>query len=343
VAFGEWIRRQHGDAHVAYLAGTRSLEREIYASARIEPHLIGIEGSPLGGRDCRKRWFQQVRGILQTRDCLREEDPDACLLFGGYVSLPALFLCRFFRIPALLHEQNARAGRVTRLAFRMGLSLATGFRTCQPFRSGTFRPVGVPVRTFIRLPRIEAWAKLGLAGRPPLGPVVCVLVGSLGSSAVTETIRALAARRTLGDWTFLILGGASFSVRETDNLYLLPRLWEPDPLFSLADLCVVRAGASTLSEMASLSIPSVVVPWSGAAEDHQRSNAAAFVSESGNILWDERLDGTDALEAALKKLHSGARSRRDASGQESYADMVCSRLWDALESVAGHEGRGRRD
>jgi UDP-N-acetylglucosamine--N-acetylmuramyl-(pentapeptide) pyrophosphoryl-undecaprenol N-acetylglucosamine transferase len=142
------------------------------------------------------------------------------------------------------------------------------------------------------------------------------------------------------DWTFLILGGASFSVREADNLYLLPRLWEPGPLFSLADLCIVRAGASTLSEMASLGIPSLVVPWSGAAEDHQRRNAAAFVSEKGGVLWDERLDGTDALEAALKKLYSGPRPCRDMSGQEFYADAVCGRLWDALETVAGHEGRG---
>ncbi len=341
ISFGEWIRRTRPEVHVSYLAGTRTIERDIYHSAGIEPHLIGVEGSPLGGGkgQRRRRWLQQLRGIFQTRDCFREEDPDICVLFGGYVCVPALFLCRFQRTPCIFHEQNARSGRVTRLARHMGIPIATGFSLCEPFEKGSFYPVGVPIRRFRRLPDAEAWTKLGIGVPASEGPVVAVMAGSLGSSPLTDAVRELVRRPGFRGWTFLVLGGASFLVAEEENLFLLPRLWEPDPILSVADLLIVRAGASTLAEVASLGKPAVVAPWSASAGDHQRRNASAFVEEWGGFVWDEKAEGVRALEAYLKKLRERAslsRPRREIPGP----DDASERLWERMTGFARGEGRG---
>jgi UDP-N-acetylglucosamine--N-acetylmuramyl-(pentapeptide) pyrophosphoryl-undecaprenol N-acetylglucosamine transferase len=134
LAFGRWILDQKKNEGVSYLSGDRPLELEIYASQGIEPYRLFLSGSPLGSpsilRNAR-RWMELFRSFFQVGRFLRRERPDACFLFGGYVSLLPLLWCRFLKIPILAHEQNACAGKVTKLASYLGAPVAAGWSQCR--------------------------------------------------------------------------------------------------------------------------------------------------------------------------------------------------------------------
>ena len=181
LVFGSWLERNLG-ASVSYLSGSRPVEAEIYASAGVSPFRLSLEGSPLGVRSpgrMLKRSLALLSAFGEASRCLREVGPSAVFLFGGYVSLVPLLLCRLRKIPVVIHEQNAVAGRVTRLASRLGAVITTGWEECVGLR-GPWTPVGIPVREPRRLPRQEALSRLGLS-LPEGSRVVGVAMGSLGA------------------------------------------------------------------------------------------------------------------------------------------------------------------
>ena len=341
IAFGTWVKRQHPEVHVAYLSGMRSLELEMYQSAGLDPHVISLEGSPFGApRGHRwRRWRQQFQGLFQSTECFREERPDACLLFGGYLCFPSLLVARLGRVPALVHEQNAWAGKTARLAHRLGIPVASGWEVCAPFPEGRYTPVGVPIRSLRLLQPQSAWNRLGLEGDVPRGPIVAVMAGSLASHPLFQQVQALAREPAFEEWTFLFLGASGFLDRQ-ENRVFLPRRWDVELLYSVADLAVVRAGASTLTEVRLAEIPAVVVPWGHSSGDHQRANAHLFCRDGHGRIWDEATGKKDELAAQLKTLAEVPRRRpRSEAAMYNAAERICSHLWRVLIAPLG-ERRG---
>ena len=134
ISFGQWIGKNKPEVSVSYICGRRPLEMEIYSSAGIEPYKLQIEGSPFSGRglDKVKRTYGQLSALKESVSFLRFSSPDCVLLFGGYVSFPMLMACKILRIPFAVHEQNAYAGKVSRIASKMGAEIYTGWRECLP-------------------------------------------------------------------------------------------------------------------------------------------------------------------------------------------------------------------
>jgi UDP-N-acetylglucosamine--N-acetylmuramyl-(pentapeptide) pyrophosphoryl-undecaprenol N-acetylglucosamine transferase len=99
-----------------------------------------------------------------------------------------------------------------------------------------------------------------------------------------------------------------------------------------ADVVVCRASSGLVSEVAVVGVPSVLIPWSGAAEDHQTANAQVLVAAgAAEVISDAELTA-DRLGAVLEALiadpdrrqhmraAAGAVARPDAA--ERVADLV---------------------
>ena len=288
LVFGRWLEGHRGAA-VSYLSGFRPLEAEIYAAAGVTPIRLSLEGSPLGVRSPLKvlrRSLALISSFREVSRCLAEVRPQTAFLFGGYVSFAPLLLCHLRGIPVVFHEQNAVAGRVTRLASRLGAVIAAGWEECLGLH-GPHVLTGIPVRTPHRLSRAEAERRLGLSLKEG-ARVVGVISGSLGSAALLkEALRAAGALEGRAvPVEFVLLGDAPVgAVRE--GVHFVGRRWDVDPLYSLCDALICRAGASTLAEALRWGLPTVAVPWMQAADGHQARNALSFVEAGGGVLWKE--------------------------------------------------------
>jgi UDP-N-acetylglucosamine--N-acetylmuramyl-(pentapeptide) pyrophosphoryl-undecaprenol N-acetylglucosamine transferase len=72
-----------------------------------------------------------------------------------------------------------------------------------------------------------------------------------------------------------------------ENVIAIERCWDLGVLLSVADGAIVRGGASSLYEMATYGIPSIVIPWEESAGNHQVLNAMQFVKQYGGSVWQQ--------------------------------------------------------
>lgn len=221
-----------------------------------------------------------LRGFWQAFRALHCVDPDVVLGMGGYVSFPGGMMAALTDRPLVIHEQNSVAGLANRVLSGVADKVLTGF-------PGVFRKsswVGNPVREEIVEVPVPA---LRFAGR--LGALrILVVGGSLGAAALNDVVpRALAliapGRRPLvthqAGATQIDALRAAYETAGVEG-ELLPFIDDMATRYAEADLVICRSGALTVAELAAAGVPSLLVPFPHAVDDHQTANAR-FLSDHG--------------------------------------------------------------
>ena len=143
--------------------------------------------------------------------------------------------------------------------------------------------------------------------------------GSQGSGVLNEAVtamldtcaadRGLAIRHAVGE---RFLAGALPPRDGRDGVLYQPVGYEEEMAFvyAAADLFVGRGGASTVHEVAVTGVPAILVPWSGAAEDHQTANVSWLAEGGAAVLLPERR--IDDLGADHRRAPLGLLSPRGA-------------------------------
>jgi len=301
----EELRAWKPDVKVGYV-GTRSgIEARVlpsHPSVRFFPiHAVGLAGARSLHR--LRAWILLLYSFLESLLILARFRPEIVIGVGGYSSFPPVFLAallgRFLRIRTLIHEQNAIPGLANRrlAGYVDGVLLAYPEARRHFAHARRVAVTGNPVRRELLLAR-RSDAAYRMFGLDPSRRTVLVFGGSLGSSQLVDSI--LAAKESLARTdslqVLLVTGGAADEERIRSELHdagvrnvvvrhYIDRMGEA---FAVADLVVSRAGATTLAEITACGKASLVVPWSGAADNHQWENARALRSIEGCTLVDER-------------------------------------------------------
>jgi UDP-N-acetylglucosamine--N-acetylmuramyl-(pentapeptide) pyrophosphoryl-undecaprenol N-acetylglucosamine transferase len=206
---------------------------------------------------------------------------------------------------------------------------------------------GAPVRKSIRncLRDGVSGAKRVELGFPPDHPLVVVTGGSLGSALLNEIAERLRTEsrddisllHLCGD-RFFDVGGRNEQRRGDGSLrYLrLARSEDMSVVYAAADVVVMRAGASTIAEVATVGVASVIIPWKSAADDHQTLNArllgdlgAAEVVAEGTETIDRVRDVVSRLLDDRNALTEMSRRARDAGALHRHPRFV-----EVIEAVA---------
>lgn len=218
-------------------------------------------------------FWQSARAIVARR-------PDVVLGMGGYMSFPGGMMAALLGRPLVIHEQNSVAG----LANRVLAGVADRVLCAFPGALRRATHTGNPVR-----PEIAAIAapEARYAGRS--GPLRILIVGgSLGAKALNEVVpRALALLPAAARPIVTHQSGAQHA-DALGQAYAAAGVQASTPSFiddmagaySEADLAVCRAGATTVAELAAAGLPSILVPFPHAVDDHQTKNAR-FLSDAG--------------------------------------------------------------
>lgn len=298
IVFGKSLESS-GDS-VKWLCGSRQLEQEIYKSQGIQPLILNIAGSPLGTSSLIKnfaRVIDLIKSFIQTWRYIKNFAPDQIYLFGGYISFAPLIIGKLKRIRMTLHEQNAVAGKVTKIASKLGVNIITAWPVCEGIKK--FTCTGTPVREPERISRENALTALDLNIKPD-SKIVGIAGGSLGSGPLSELLTQTAKLCSNIEFVFL---SSKEKFDAGNRHYILPH-WDMKDFYSICDVVVCRAGGSTLSEILKWEIPAVVIAWPGAADNHQAKNAAEFVKlASKSCIFDEK-DSPENLARVLQNILS---------------------------------------
>ena len=211
---------------------------------------------------------------------------------GGYASLPATVAAMVCRVPVVVVSYDRRPGLVSKLMARRAAACAVAFEGSTLPRATL---TGAPVRQEVlavdrRRDRQQALSQLDLADDRF---VLAVFGGSLGAKRLNdvtaELVRRLADRRDLA--VYHVVGERNLAdaapARDGSDGIMYRVLGYEDrmPLvYAAADLMMTRAGASTIAELATVGVPALIVPWPGAADDHQVDNARQLSDHGGAVL-----------------------------------------------------------
>ncbi|MBC5823873.1 MAG: UDP-N-acetylglucosamine--N-acetylmuramyl-(pentapeptide) pyrophosphoryl-undecaprenol N-acetylglucosamine transferase [Candidatus Eremiobacteraeota bacterium] len=292
---------------------------------------------------------RNITGCLQALPIVARFAPDVVIATGGYAAFPTVAAAALLnarnplsrrsgrRIRIVLLEPNATPGLANRVLGRFADEIWGAYEQARGPFAKRFVLTGTPVRPelYSLAPAPSARRALGLDGEKM---TVLIFGGSQGARRLNAAVSAMVARRRLPrDWQILHLCGrrdyawmlADRQTEGNDNRYLLLSYLDDMALaYAAADVAVTRAGASTVAELAVSGVPSILVPYPHAAENHQGKNAELFVRRGASrILPDAKLDA-DSLYWALtdtvvpEKLAPMAAAARSLAHPRALHDMV---------------------
>jgi UDP-N-acetylglucosamine:LPS N-acetylglucosamine transferase len=336
----------HAPEEVWYVGAQRGLEARLLPPTPYGHTLLDVVGFQ---RSLSRRNLAFVPKMLRARReataLLRRLQPKVVVSVGGYASMPSVFAAQKLDIPVVVVSYDKRPGRASQLAARKAAACATAFPDSPLPRA---RLTGAPLRRQIvevdrARDRDEARAALGL----PLDRfVVAVTGGSQGSGALNAAVAGLVASRADDSGLAVrhvvgerFLGSAGVPRPGSDGiLYQVIGYEDQMPaVYAAADLLVGRGGASTVCEAAATGIPAILVPWSGAAEDHQTENVRWLSDGGAAVLLPEGELDAARLESEISRVRNdpAALAALAAAAYEKGALHRSGKLVDLVEEVAG--------
>ncbi len=316
-------------------------ERVIWIGSRygLEAKLVAEQGLPirfLAVRGLRnKRGFDRLTGsvrliisIFQALSLIVYHKPKVCVGFGGYPAGPGGLAAGLTRTPLVIHEQNAVAGFTNRYLSKWASRVLTAFPDVLP--SGEC--VGNPVRLEIDQvgqKRINKCLEQSGSTR------IFIMGGSQGSRSLNKNLPPklqILAKKFGIEITHQTGDGAKADVKQVyDALNLdatvVAFVSRMETAYQNNDIMVCRAGALTVSELASAAMPSVLIPFPQATDDHQTKNGR-YLSKSGAavIVQEDELDIfvaklSDILRSP-ENLTQMARAARSVAKPEATRDVL---------------------
>jgi UDP-N-acetylglucosamine--N-acetylmuramyl-(pentapeptide) pyrophosphoryl-undecaprenol N-acetylglucosamine transferase len=292
-----------------YWLGTQyGLDRQLVPQAKIPFIPINIRG--LRGKS---KWslllapYKIFLAFLRSLWMIKRIKADVVLGMGGYVSGPAGIAAWILRKPLYIHEQNAVPGMTNRYLSKLATATLSAFPNAFP---DTVKPIitGNPIRNEIaHLPIAESRE---FSSARPLR--LLVLGGSQGAVTINRLIPHLRQRFTDAQLNIWHQTGAKDFEKTKSNyhashatigeaLQVTPFLNDMSEVYTWADVVICRAGALTVSEVAAAGLPSILIPFPYATDDHQTCNAEYLANSNGAILIQER----DLTFPSLMKLVAG--------------------------------------
>jgi len=269
--------------------------------------------SPAFVRFLRRSW----ESLSHCRVVYRKFRPAAVLGMGGFTSTAPILAGRWQKLPTFIHESNAIPGRANKMVARFTASrVLLGFADCAPhFPESECIVTGTPVRRTLGAPidRATALASFRLEENRR---TLLVMGGSQGAAGINQTLFKCAP--LLKDQPIQIihltgerddrLAAANYQ-REDIPHYVAPFHHKMEEAYSAADLVISRAGASSLSELSHFGLPSILIPYPYATDDHQTFNAKIFADADAAELQQEAKITPDTFAAMVSNLLTNDRRR----------------------------------
>ena len=244
-------------------------------------------------------YFKTAWGVLRSVLRVFFLYPDVVFGKGGYASFPTLLAAKLFKIPVIIHESDATPGRVNKWAGAFAKKIAVSFpEAAHYFPKEKVAFTGNPIRKAVLVPAREGAFEFLKLNKDL--PVIYVTGGSQGAQALNECL--LAALPQLLEKYQIIHQTGDDNLKDISNRAKVimgdnTNLVRYRPIGYLNDLAtrmaagaanfVISRAGSTIFEIASWGLPSILIPLPTAAEDHQTKNAYAYARAGACVVIEQ--------------------------------------------------------
>lgn len=286
--------------------------------------------------------FKIAGGIIQALWNFFLIMPDVVFSKGGYGALPAIISAVIFRIPVIIHESDAVPGKVNQFSARFARRVGLAFSSAASyFPKNKMALVGIPIRKRIMGGSLET-AKENLkifSNQPVLG----FIGASQGSQKLNDAVLGVLKELTDDFEVVHQCGAKNFEETAEEGKVILEKShserYHPfgfldeegiRDFYLVSNLIISRAGASSIFEIAAWGKPSILIPLSGSAQDHQRKNAYAYAGEGAAMVIEEANLTPHVLLGEIRKVAADKELLRSmAQSAQKFARI------DSAEIIAG--------
>ena len=292
------------DLEILFIGTHNRMEKDIIPARDIPYESLEIYGLS------KKDLFQNFKNIhlvmkatKKSKKIMKEFNPDIVIGVGGYVTYPVIKAANALNIPTMIHEQNKIPGKSNKLLGKMVDAIAVSFPSSKDY----FEPEKVVVtgnpcgETALKTKPITK-KSLGITSRKKL---VTIVAGSLGSQTLNDKIVSFLKGCKNENFEVIYITGKSFYASKrkfSENVHVLSYLDNLAGLMKNTDVLISRAGASTISEIIALQVPSILIPSPYVANNHQYYNALDLHKNKACELIQEKDLTNETLMSTVKKL-----------------------------------------
>lgn len=349
IAVASSLERLHPDARFLFAGSGRTVEQSILAEAGFEAVPLQVPPMASAVRHPLRFLTGHLADCLKARRLVRGQKPAAVIGLGGLASLAMCDAAGRNRVPVVLLEQNVIPGRATR-------RMARRFPLCTSFEETRDLPASARVVCTGNPLRYEITRVAASPGQIAARTTLLILGGSQGSTQVNDAVLQAAGEirnhqpdHPLWRWDIIHQSGPGAEDTVTScwkrlgmNARVEPFFSDLPDLYAQAALVITRSGATTLAELACLNLPSILLPYEHARDDHQTANARVFEQAGAAArLETRRSDLAGQLASVLGPLVE-SRSQREAMSNRcrilarpNAADTVAGFI-SAEAGLAGH-------
>lgn len=295
IAVADEIKRIQPEAQILFVGTKSKIESRVVPKLGYHFKTIWIRG--FARRLTLSNFLFPLRllvSIIQSIFISMKFKPRVAIGSGGYVAGPAIWGASVMGAKIILIEPNSYPGITTRLLEKQADEIHIAFEDSKKYlriKDKVFLS-GNPIRMNLTLShKTDAIKHFGLA---ETRKTLLILGGSLGAASVNDVVTEnLSALTNLGLQLIWQTGPKYYDECKhlnNDNVKVIAFIDEMDKAYSACDLVIARAGASTISELAALGLPCLLIPSPNVAENHQYHNAkslsdvgAAFLIEDKNL------------------------------------------------------------
>lgn len=286
------IKECEPNSEFLYIGTHNRMEKDIIPKYNIPFETIEIYGFD------RKRITKNFKtltcffkSIKKCKKLIKEFKPDVVIGVGGYVTGPVLYSAHKLGYKTFIHEQNSFPGKANKFLSNFASKIAVSFKSSiKNFPEYKTVFTGNPCsENALKVPEAKK-SEFNLSENKKL---VLFVMGSLGSTKINDFLLKTMSSFNNKDYEILfVTGNASYEDviknKFPGNVHVLPYIENMTRIMKKTDIIVSRAGASTLSEIIALKIPSILIPSPYVAENHQYKNAIDLINKNAALMIEEK-------------------------------------------------------
>lgn len=308
IAVAEEVRRLKQEAEILFVGSKNKIEGNIVPKLGFEFKNIIARGFT---RKLSIKTFlfplSLIVSLFQSLAIAIKFKPKVAIGTGGYVAGPVIWASSVMGAKVILIEPNSYPGITTRLLEKYADEVHISFEYTKKYlrRQNILKLTGNPVRSSLQIyDKKNALKKFDLS---ELKKTLLIIGGSLGANSINKAIEKnlnhLLNNQIQLIWQVGKNYFAEYSKYQTSECRVFAFIENMDEAFSACDLVIARAGASTISEIALLGLPAVLIPSPNVAENHQYHNAKALADSRSIILIEDKNIEKELFEIVTKTLY----------------------------------------
>lgn len=313
ISIANTLRSRFPETEILFVGALNRIEMEKVPEAGYR-----IIGLPVAG--FRRRlsfenisfFWKLIKSMRMSRRIIREFRPDVAIGVGGYASGPILKAAASAKIPLIIQEQNSYAGITNRILSKSADVICVAYEGMDRFFP--FEKIiltGNPVRQdIVQLSATKEDARKFFGLDPGLKTIL-ILGGSQGARTINLSLLKSLEKLPPNIQILWQCGKLYYHQMEqslktsgTQNIILKEFIREMDNAYASADIIISRAGAGTISELAVVGKPVILVPSPNVAEDHQTQNALSLVNKGAGILVKDQEAEDKLVDIAVELLQN---------------------------------------